>query len=80
MLLDLLQYVISSVPLLLLQGLLLVQAFLTVIFIVILDMTKAPSSLLIDVAGVDSLSQLGATILTMHGRSTWTTPFSILCN
>ena len=66
MLLDLLQYVISSVPLLLLQGLLLVQVLLTVVFIVVLDMTEAPSSFLIAVAEVHSLPQLGTTLLTMH--------------
>ena len=80
MLLDLLQNVISSVPLLLLQGLLLVHVLLTVVFIVVLDMTEVPSSLLIAVAEVHSLPQLGATLLTMHGRRTWMTPFGILCN
>ena len=53
MLLDLL-YIISSVPLL--QGLLRVQVLLTVVFIVVLHVTVALSSLLpIAVAKVDSL-------------------------
>ena len=79
MLLDLLQYVIR-LPLLLLQDLLLVQVLLTVVFIVVLEMTEATSSLLIAVVEVNSLPQLGATLLTMHDRRTWTTPFGTLCN
>ena len=79
MFLDLLQYVIR-VPLLLLQGLLLVQVILTVVFIVVLDMTKAHSSLLIAVVEVHSLPQLGATLLTMHDHITCTTPLGTLFN
>ena len=81
MLLDLLQYVMSSVPLPLLQGLLRVQVLLTVVFIVVLHVTVAPSSLLpIAVAKIDSLPQAGATLLTMHGCGTYPAPFGTLCN
>ena len=77
MLLDLLQYIISD-PLL--QGLLCVQVLLTVVFIVVLDMTDAPFSIIIAVAKVDSLSQLGTTLLTMHGCGTCLAPFGTVCN
>ena len=78
MLLDLLQYGISSVPLL--QGLPLVQVLLTVAFIVVLDMIEAPSCLLIAVVEVHSLPQLSTALLKIHGRRTWTSPFGTFCN
>ena len=82
MLLDLLQYItISSVPLLLLQGLLSLQVLLTVVCIVVRHVTVAPSSfLLIAVAKVDNLPQAGATLLTIHGCGTYPAPFGILFN
>ena len=74
MLLYLLQYVIR-LPLLLFQGLLRIQVLLTVVFFVVLDVIVAPSSILIVVAKVDSLPQLGATLLTVHGCGTCPAPF-----
>ena len=68
LLLDLLQYIISSVTLL--QSLLRVQVLLTMVFIVVLDVTDAPTSLLIVVAKVDSLPRPGTALLTMHGCGT----------
>ena len=77
MLLDLLQYFIT-VPLL--QGFLPVQVLRAVEFIVILDMTEAPSSVLIAVAKVDSIPQLGNALLTIHGCGTCLPPFGTLWN
>ena len=76
---DLLQYAIR-VPLLLLQSLLHVQVKLGVEFIVVLDVTDAPSSTLITVAKVNSLLQLGTTLLTMHGCGTCPAPFGTIYN
>ena len=86
MLLDLLQYysvrcgVSSLLPLLLQQGLL-NQVLFGEDFIVVLDVTEAPSSLLLsDVAKVDNFPLVGATLLTMHGSGTYPAPFGTLCN
>ena len=79
MLLDLLQYVIR-VSLLLLQSLLYVQVQLAVEFIAVLDVADASSFFLITVAKADSLPQLGATLLTMHGCGTCPAPFGTVCN